>query len=280
MMNRQTCRRTAAIATGPLLAAAVLVLSLAARLAGAEENPEKTMDYVDRSVEVAGAGDPQPFRYRLLRPASVEAGKRYPVVLFLHGAGERGSDNTAQLKYLPTWLAEPAWRERFPCFVVAPQCRADHRWAAFDWSDKKSSPLQAEPTADLAAAIAALDKVCDSEPVDEDRVYLTGLSMGGYGSWELAARMPRRFAAVVPICGGGDEAQAAKLVGLPIWCFHGAADRVVPVARSQSMIAAVEAAGGSPKYTEFPGVGHNSWTLAYRDSGLLDWLFAQRLAGR
>lgn len=280
MMNRQTCCRPGAVATGALLAAVVLVSSLATRLAGAEEDPEKKMDYVDRTVEVVVAGEPQPFRYRLLRPVSVEAGKRYPVVLFLHGAGERGGDNTAQLKYLPTWLAEPAWRERFPSFVVAPQCRADHRWSPFDWADRKSSPLKAEPTADLAAAIAALDEVCDSEPVDEDRVYLTGLSMGGYGSWELAARMPQRFAAVAPICGGGDEAQAAKLVKLPIWCFHGGADTVVPVARSRSMIAAIEAAGGSPKYTEFPGVGHNSWTPAYRDSGLLEWLFAQRRAGR
>jgi predicted peptidase len=210
----------------------------------------------------------------------VEPGKQYPLVLFLHGAGERGNDNSSQLQYLPTWLAGAAWRQQFPCFVIAPQCRAEHRWSAFNWSDKKSSPLAAEPTTDLAAAIAALEKVSASEPVDPDRVYLTGLSMGGYGSWELAARMPERFAAVSPICGGGDEAQAKKLTSLPIWCFHGGADQVVPVARSRAMIAAIEAAGGKPKYTEFPGVGHDSWTPAYRDSGLLEWLFAQRRPGR
>ncbi len=241
---------------------------------------EDPMGYSEQTIELEENGQPLLFRYRLLRPASVEPGKQYPLVLFLHGAGERGNDNSSQLQYLPTWLAGAAWRQQFPCFVIAPQCRAEHRWSAFNWSDKKSSPLAAEPTTDLAAAIAALEKVSASEPVDPDRVYLTGLSMGGYGSWELAARMPERFAAVSPICGGGDEAQAKKLTSLPIWCFHGGADQVVPVARSRAMIAAIEAAGGKPKYTEFPGVGHDSWTPAYRDSGLLEWLFAQRRPGR
>jgi predicted peptidase len=241
---------------------------------------EDPMGYSEQTIELEENGQPLLFRYRLLRPATVEPGKQYPLVLFLHGAGERGNDNSSQLQYLPTWLAGAAWRQQFPCFVIAPQCRAEHRWSAFNWSDKKSSPLAAEPTTDLAAAIAALEKVSASEPVDPDRVYLTGLSMGGYGSWELAARMPERFAAVSPICGGGDEAQAKKLTSLPIWCFHGGADQVVPVARSRAMIAAIEAAGGKPKYTEFPGVGHDSWTPAYRDSGLLEWLFAQRRPGR
>ena len=115
-----------------------------------------------------------------------------------------------------------------------------------------------------------------AEPIDPGRIYLTGLSMGGYGAWELAARIPERFAAVAPICGGGDEAQAAKLVGLPIWCFHGADDKVVPVERSRSMVAAIKAAGGEPKFSELPGVGHDSWTPAYRDGALLGWLFQQR----
>ncbi|MDA1038683.1 MAG: alpha/beta fold hydrolase [Planctomycetota bacterium] len=232
--------------------------------------------YEEHSVSVLEHGEPARFRYRLLRPAQSEPGKTYPLLLFLHGAGERGSDNLAQIKYLPTWLAEPELRDRYPCFVVAPQCRADHRWAPFDWSDKKSSPLAIEPTGDLAAAVAAVDAVVAAEPIDPDRIYLTGLSMGGYGAWELAARTPHRFAAVAPICGGGDEAQAAKLVGLPIWCFHGGDDKVVPVERSRSMVAAVKAAGGMPKYTELPGVGHDSWTPAYRNSDLLDWLFRQR----
>jgi predicted peptidase len=100
--------------------------------------------------------------------------------------------------------------------------------------------------------------------------------MGGYGSWDLAARMPERFAAVIPICGGGDEATAHRLATLPIWCFHGEDDPLVPVGLSRSMIAAIKAAGGTPISSELPGVGHDSWTPAYRNPAVLDWLFAQR----
>lgn len=225
-----------------------------------------------------GQTGPVVIPYRLLRPDPVAPGTRYPLVVFLHGAGERGDDNLAQLKYLPSWLAEPALRQSHPCFVLAPQCRQDRRWAPFDWSDKRSSPIAEEPTPDLAGAIVALDRVLEEEAIDADRVLLTGLSMGGYGSWEWALRSPQRFAALVPICGGGDERQAARLSSLPIWCFHGDADRVVPVERSRTMIEAIRAAGGSPRYSELPGVGHDSWTPAYRDPELLDWLFSRRRA--
>jgi predicted peptidase len=222
-------------------------------------------------------GDPVEFRFRLLRPATIAPGARYPVVLFLHGAGERGDDNERQLKFLPTWLAETEARERRPCFLIAPQCRADHAWAAIDWKLKRPLPLADEPTADLAAAVAALDGVLAGEPAaDPDRVYLTGLSMGGYGSWDLAVRHPDRFAAVLPICGGGDPAMATRLATLPIWCFHGADDPVVPVGLSRSMVAAITVAGGTPVFSELPGVGHDSWTPAYRNPAVLDWLFAQR----
>ena len=128
-----------------------------------------------------------------------------------------------------------------------------------------------------APAIAALDTVLAEEPtVAVDRLLLTGLSMGGYGSWDLAARMPERFAAVLPICGGGDAATATRLVKLPIWCFHGESDPVVPADRSRSMIAAIKAAGGTPIFSVLPAVGHDSWTPAYRNPAVLDWLFDQR----
>ena len=232
--------------------------------------------FEEGKVAVAEDGKPVEFRYRLMRPAVVEPGTKYPLVLFLHGAGERGDDNEKQLAYLPTWLAEDAWRRKYPCFVLAPQCRTDSRWADFNWSDKTSVPQKPQPTADLAAAVAALDAVVKAEPVDPGRVYLTGLSMGGYGSWDLAARMPERFAAVIPICGGGDEATAPKLKALPIWCFHGDADAVVPVERSRTIVEAVKAAGGNVTYTELEGVKHDSWTPAYRDPATLDWLFRQK----
>jgi len=229
-----------------------------------------------RAVTVMEADAPGTWRYRVLRPIRIEPGKTYPVVLFLHGAGERGTENERQLKYLPQWLAEPAMREKHPCYVVAPQCRSDHRWVEVSWGDAASTPQSPQMTADLAAAVAALDDVLAMEATDADRVYLTGLSMGGFGAWDLAARMPERFAAMLPICGGGDEAKAAKLIGLPIWCFHGANDKVVLPERSRRMVAAVKAAGGAPRYSELAGVGHDSWTPAYRDPAVLEWLFSQR----
>lgn len=227
-----------------------------------------------RTVTVTEAGRAVEFRSQLLVPPAIEPGRRYPLVVFLHGAGERGSDNERQLKYLPAWMAEPALRERHPCFLLAPQCREDERWVDISWADKKSTP-QGPPTTDMLAVIAVLNAVVAAEPVDPGRILLTGLSMGGYGTWDLAARQPERFAAILPICGGGDEATAPRLAKLPIWCFHGDADEVVPVERSRSMVGAVRAAGGSPKYSELPGVGHDSWTPAYRDPVVLEWLFAQ-----
>jgi predicted peptidase len=236
--------------------------------------------YEERSVRAADGNGVVEFRYRLLHPEPTggdgQAGNRYPLVLFLHGAGERGNDNAKQLKYLPAWLADPALRRRHPCFVLAPQCRMDERWVDVSWADSKSTPQAATPTVDLAAAIRALEETISREQVDRDRIYLTGLSMGGYGTWDLATRMPDQFAAILPVCGGGDDGVATRIAALPIWCFHGDADTAVPVERSRSMIAAVRAAGGRPVYSELAGVGHDSWTPAYRDGFVLDWLFSQR----
>jgi len=213
--------------------------------------------------------------YRLLKPARIEPNKLYPLVLFLHGAGERGTDNGKQLKYLPTWLASDENRRTYPCFVIAPQCPADQQWSSGALSDSTSQPL-GEMTEPTRAVIALLDNLVGHNPIDPARIYLTGLSMGGYGSWDLAVRMPERFAALVPICGGGDEARARRLVGLPIWAWHGDEDQAVPVERSRRMIAAITAAGGSPRYSELKGVGHDSWTPAYTGpDSVLPWMFAQ-----
>lgn len=243
-------------------------------------NADLTTLYEERSVSITEGNEMVEFRYRLLRPASVAGdgrdGHRYPLVLFLHGAGERGNDNLKQLKYLPTWLADPALRQRHPCFVLAPQCRMDERWVDVSWADATSTPQPTTPTIDLAAATKALEETLVREAIDPARIYLTGLSMGGYGTWDLAARMPDRFAAILPVCGGGDDRVAGRIAALPIWCFHGDADKAVPVDRSRTMIAAVKAAGGRPIYSELPGVGHDSWTPAYRDGFVLDWLFSQR----
>jgi predicted peptidase len=218
----------------------------------------------------------QPFKYRLLKPEKIEPGKEYPLILFLHGAGERGDDNRNQLKCLPEWMARPEARQKYPCFVLAPQCRKNKKWTEIDFGDKLSTKLAKEPTDQLKVVVAVLDETIKKLPIDEKRIYLTGLSMGGYGSWELALRYPDRFAALAPICGGGDETKADLLKNIPIWAWHGDSDEAVPVQRSRRMIEAIKNAGGKPRYTELKGVGHDSWTPAYtRTDGVVPWLFEQ-----
>jgi len=242
--------------------------------------PKEVLDqFDDRTIKYSGGEyKDEVFHYRLLKPAKVEAGKQYPVVLFLHGAGERGDDNIKQLLYLPQWMTDAARREKFPCYLIAPQCRKDQKWANVDWSSDRAV-AGPEMSDQMKVALMALDEVTKEFPVDRRRVYLTGLSMGGYGSWDVAVRFPERFAAVAPVCGGGDEAQAAKLKNMPIWNWHGSVDKAVKVERSRRMIEAIRAAGGSPKYTELEGVGHNSWTAAYKDTDqLIEWMFEQKTA--
>lgn len=254
-----------------------LLLAQLLTVALATQAPEVVEQYEARQIKFTGGEyEDEVFEYRLLKPKQIDKGKKYPVVLFLHGAGERGSDNVKSLKYLPERMAQPQMQKAFPCFVIVPQCRSGKKWVDVDWSDPKSAKMPKEPSAQMQVVIKILKTIQQEFPTDNDRIYLTGLSMGGYGSWDLAARHPDWFAAVVPICGGGDEAQAKQFVDLPTWAFHGDKDKAVPVERSRKMIAAIREAGGEPKYTELPNVGHNVWTYAYSlRSGLLPWMFQQ-----
>ena len=239
--------------------------------------PDEVVAQFDEQVHVYTGGEykAEAFRYRLLKPQPIEPGKKYPVIVFLHGAGERGTDNRLQLLYFPEMMAKPENRQKFPCFLIAPQCRPEKQWVDVPWSAPKST-LPERPSDQLLAAMGMLDDVLAKYPVDRSRVYLTGLSMGGYGCWDAAARWPDRFSALAPICGGGDEATAARFARLPVFAVHGDADAAVPVARSRNMIAALKAAGGSPTYVELKGVGHNSWTPGYNDpGGLVPWMFKQ-----
>ena len=236
--------------------------------------------YLEGSITYTG-GDRRAhvFPYRLLLPVGLDpagdsAGRSWPLILFLHGAGERGSDNALQLKYLPEQMALPENRERYRAFVLAPQCPPDRTWSAVDMRTMAPSRTR-KPPREALVVLLLLDQIMKEHPVDPRRVYLTGLSMGGYGAWHLAARHPERWAAVVPICGGGDMTSVARLKDLPIWAFQGAKDPVVPAERSREMVEAVRKAGGKPRYTEYPDVAHDSWTPAYRDPELLAWLFAQ-----
>lgn len=216
-------------------------------------------------------GDAGSLPYQFLPSPTAD---RQPLVVFLHGAGERGTDNLAQLRHVVRRFAEPAIRTTFPCQVVAPQCPPGLRWVERDWSAPRHDfpPVPSGPQALLLALIQVLR---EGPTVDPDRVYLIGLSMGGYGTWDLITRQPGVFAAAVPICGGGDESLAQRLVRLPIWAFHGTNDTVVPVSRSRNMVGAIRAAGGNVRYTEYAGTGHDCWTPASREPDLLPWLFAQ-----
>jgi predicted peptidase len=199
-------------------------------------------------------------KYVIFVPHDYKGDKPFPLILFLHGAGSTGTDGKKQVSGI---AAEIRRNEKaFPCLVVFPQSQK-RTWRA-DSEDGKR-------------ALAILAEVAKQYQVDARRVYLTGLSMGGSGTWSLAVAHPEQWAAIVPICGRGDPRQAAKIKHIPCWCFHGDADPTVKVDLSRDMIKALKEAGGDPKYTEYPGVGHNSWTKAYGTKELYEWLLKQQL---
>jgi predicted peptidase len=187
--------------------------------------------------------------------------KRWPLMLFLHGAGERGDDLNKVKVHGPPKIVET--RKDFPFIVVSPQCPED------DWWTKKTEVL-----------INLLDEIIAHYDVDTERVYLTGLSMGGYGSWALASEYPDRFAAVVPICGGGNRIMSITLKDMPIWAFHGAKDSVVPVEESKELVEAINARGGIARLTIYPDANHDSWTETYNNQEVYDWLLEHRRASQ
>lgn len=188
-----------------------------------------------------------------------QTSKKWPLMLFLHGAGERGSDLDKVKVHGPPKLV--AQGKTLPFIIASPQCPTGRSW---------SDPAQVQ------VLIALLDDLVEKYQVDESRVYLTGLSMGGYGTWALASSRPERFAAIVPICGGGQPRMARQLRDVPIWVFHGAKDNVVPLAQSEQMVEAVKAAGGDVQFTVYPEAQHDSWTATYDNPKLYEWLLSHR----
>lgn len=214
--------------------------------------------------------------YRFLKPVSPNSKEVFPLVIFLHGAGERGHDNESQIKHITDLFLDPKYRGKYPCYVIAPQCPKEQMWADY----RGRSSMTPEPTAPTKLVIELIDKITKEFPIDQSRIYITGLSMGGFGTWDLLARYPDKFAAAIPICGGGDESTASKIRHIPVWAFHGAKDNVVKPAQSRSMIKALQDAGGIPGYTEYPDIAHDSWVQAYQEPHLLPWLFEQKLKGK
>jgi len=213
--------------------------------------------------------------YRLFKPDNYSMLKSYPLVLFLHGSGECGTDNEAQLlaNQGATIWAKPEEQAKNPCFVLAPQAR-------YTWNDDPVA-IPANRATDLDMAVKVLQRVVESYHIDKTRLYATGVSDGGSAVWRLNEAYPALFAASVPVCGEGDPTQADKLVDKPIWAFHAEADPIVSVEGSRGMIQALHDAGSFPLYTEYPKntyiypIAHYSWILAYQDHEMRKWLFQQ-----
>lgn len=218
--------------------------------------------------------------YRILYPENYRAEKKYPLILVLHGAGERGADNEKQLVHGSKLFLDSAVRKKYEAIVVFPQCPEDSYWSSVT-IDRNKTPLALKfdytrpATQPLKAAIELVQDMTRQGNVNEDRVYITGLSMGGMGTFEAVHRYPDLFAAALPICGGGDTDHYKK-VKTPFWVFHGSDDAVVDVDYSKAMVHKLEDLDVKVKYTEYPGVNHNSWDSAFAEPDFLKWMFKKK----
>ncbi len=213
--------------------------------------------------------------YRMLFP-DADNMQKYPLVIFLHGSGERGSDNEAQLKWGVQNFATDEAMAMHPCFLIAPQCPENTGWDNFERHDKNVDlKLKPTPSKTMALVIGLIHEMATKFSIDTNRIYITGLSMGGFGTYDAIERYPNLFAAAVPVCGGGDVSKASLIAKLPIWIFHGAEDPAVNPLFSITMVEALVKAGAHPGFTQYPSVGHFSWLAAYKDPLMMEWLFRQ-----
>lgn len=227
-----------------ILSAAILVWFPA--VTNSQEMNIQTKHHFEKEITVMVQ-----INYLLYLPEGYEQNdeKNWPLILFLHGAGERGNDLDLVKKHGPPKIVE---KKDLPFIIVSPQCPAEKRWSVRDL--------------DLL-----LEKIIKDHRVEKNRIYLTGLSMGGYGTWEYAMEKPERFAAIAPICGGGSPWQAYRLASMPVWVFHGAKDPVVPIEKSEEMVKALKKVNGNVKFTVYPEATHDSWTETYDNPELYKW---------
>lgn len=224
-------------------------------------------------------GDTLP--YRILYPENFDESRQYPYLLFLHGAGERGRDNLAQLTHGSRLFAGEEFRADYPAIVVFPQCPSDSYWANVT-VERDTMPFEFDfqtggaPTMAMRLLLELVEEQITKPYIDQKRLYVGGLSMGGMGTFELLRRKPETFAAAIAICGGDHPDNAKKYAGTTsLWLFHGEDDNVVPVEYSRQMAAALEALGADMRFTIYPGVKHDSWNNAFKEPELASWLFSK-----
>jgi pimeloyl-ACP methyl ester carboxylesterase len=229
---------------------------------------------VDEYTCGAGVYQHQLFRYRLFVPRNQRPGKRYPLLVWLHGKGEDGSDNQLNLKWLELILDDPGQIEKYRFFILVVQCpREGPGWAA---SSRGESASSVGPKDMLGVTYEILQKTLQEQPVDEDRVYLSGVSAGGSACWEMALRYPEVFAAVAPLAsGGGDTSRAATLVNVPVWAFHNSFDRGTPPDGVKRTVATIQGGGGNAHLTLFRSTSHECWQTAFRNYDLMGWMLDQ-----
>jgi predicted peptidase len=220
----------------------------------------------------------------MLYPLSFDSAKQYPLVVFLHGAFEKGRDNNAQLDIGGRFFLRDENRKNFPAIVIFPQCPENDSWVYFDTKIDSATglvkewgfPFLKKPTAPTALLKELLDSLLNQHFVDKSRIYLGGLSQGGMGVYDMLARYPGIFAAAFPICGAGKISTAKNFAGkTALWIFHGEKDDIVPVYFSRDYYQRLQKLGADVKYSEYPGVFHNSWVNAFGEKELLAWLFSK-----
>ena len=216
--------------------------------------------------------------YRILKPLNYDPNKQYPVHLFLHGSGERGKDNSSQLTHGGSLFLKKENREKYNSWVIFPQCSKNDRWPSIssDLWDQVFKNKITKPNKSLGLVIRLMDEFIEKKDVDNQRIYLSGLSMGGMGTFEILYRRPDMFAAATPICGNGIS-QLAKLYAnkVPLWIFHGSDDKVVSPKYSLEMAKTIIELGGSPKMTLYANVGHDSWNNAFEEKDFLKWIHSK-----
>ncbi len=218
-------------------------------------------------------GDSLP--YRLLSP-DYDTSHRFPLIVFLHGSGERGKDNEAQLKWGVMNFASDQMMIAHPAYVLAPQCPEKQSWSNFEeHKNNINCVLKKSPSIPMDLLIHLIHQLCKTERIDTNRIYITGVSMGGFGTFDAITRHPYLFAAAVPVCGAGDTTKAPLIAHIPMWIYHGAEDPAVSPAYSYNMNAALVKVGAHPGLTIYPSIGHFSWLGAYIDPLMIEWLFQQ-----